>query len=130
MSNGSRLSIPQLEDQIARLAGELRARQAREPEIRWYRCTRCSSFYTSIWGCGCPLYPGEKRQAAPAGEQSPDADLLADLRHRAAYLRQLEITKLRISELAEDVAAELDRAIAALARSALGTSNEQPRGPQ
>lgn len=64
MSNGNRLSIPELEDQIAALSAQLRSQQQRAPAIHWYTCPRCSSFYTSIWGCGCPLFPGEKRQTA------------------------------------------------------------------
>ena len=65
MSNGNRLSIPELEDQIAALQAQLASRRQRAPEVRWYTCTRCGSIYTSIWGCGCPLFPGEKRQAQP-----------------------------------------------------------------
>jgi hypothetical protein len=49
-----RLSIPELEDRIAALEGELASRLSREPEIHWYVCTRCHSIYASPWGCGCP----------------------------------------------------------------------------
>lgn len=61
----NRLSVPELEDEIAKLRAELTSRQRREPEIHWYTCPRCRSFYTSMWGCGCPLFPGERRQTAP-----------------------------------------------------------------
>jgi hypothetical protein len=56
--------------------------------------------------------------APPSGVQaattSDHSYLLADLRYRARYLRQPEIATFRISDLAEDLAGELDRAIAAL----------------
>lgn len=49
----NRLSIPELEDRIAALEGELQSRLRREPTRSVYTCTRCQSIYTSPWGCGC-----------------------------------------------------------------------------
>ncbi len=70
MPNGNRLSVPELEGQIATLQAQLRIliadQQPRSSSM--YVCVRCSAMYQSVWGCGCPLFPGEKRQAAPGVE--------------------------------------------------------------
>lgn len=87
MNNGNRFSIPELEGQIATLQAELlQQRAAQQPRSQsMYVCVRCSSMYQSVWGCGCPLFPGEKRQAAAGVAEAPaPADVLVLARKHGA----------------------------------------------
>lgn len=46
--------------------------------------------------------------------------LIADLEHRARYMRQPEVAGFRIGDLAEDIACEIDRAVAMLSAAPAG----------
>lgn len=101
MSNGNRLSIPELEGEIARLGAELAQRMTPQQPHGMYTCTRCGSLYTSVWGCGCPLYPGEKRQAAPQAAPA--------LVRQGAF--QLDLTKDESSALRDWIGPDEDPAV-------------------